>query len=93
MDMDNLSVEMGFALNREAPGTDTIKAGFIPAGKKAVTLYKGAYRDMAPVYEAMSKWISESGHKPTGVVYEHYYNSPDEVPESELLTKIVFLLE
>ena len=24
-------------------------------------------------------------------VYEHYYNSPEEVPESELLTKIVFL--
>jgi hypothetical protein len=30
---------------------------------------------------------------PAGVVYEYYYNSPMEVPESELLTKIEFVLK
>jgi len=39
------------------------------------------------------QWISEIGHTPTGVAYEFYYNAPGEVPESELLTKIVFPLE
>ena len=47
---------------------------------------------MGPTYEAMAKWMNDNGHQPTGVVYEFYNNSPMEVPESELLTKIVFLL-
>jgi len=54
---------------------------------------------MMPVYNAITKWINENGYKPTGVAYEFYYNSPLgsgaplEVPESELLTKIVFPLK
>ncbi|RYD03611.1 hypothetical protein N752_18735 [Desulforamulus aquiferis] len=45
---------------------------------------------MEPVYNAMMQWINENGYAPTGVAYEFYYNSPMEVPESELLTKVVF---
>ncbi|MDO9535730.1 MAG: GyrI-like domain-containing protein [Bacillota bacterium] len=37
----------------------------------------------------MFQWIAENGYEQTGVYYEFYYNSPEEVPESELLTKIV----
>ena len=48
---------------------------------------------MAPTYAAMNGWMSDNGYVPTGVVYEFYYNSPEEVPESELLTKIEFLLK
>jgi len=48
---------------------------------------------MEPVYNAMMQWINENGHMPTGVSYEFYYNSPAEVQESELLTKIVFPLK
>ena len=65
----------------------------IPAGKKATCMFKGPYKDMAPVYDAMNKWMNENGYQPTGVVYEFYQNSPMEVQESELLTKIVFLLK
>jgi effector-binding domain-containing protein len=45
---------------------------------------------MEPIYAAMSKWISENGYVATGTSYEYYYNSPADVPESELLTKVVF---
>jgi len=48
---------------------------------------------MASTDEAMTKWMSDNGHVPTGVVYEPYYNSPAEVPESKLLAKIEFLLK
>lgn len=41
----------------------------------------------------LTKYMSEKGYEPTGVVYEYYYNSPDEIPESELLTKVEFLLK
>ncbi len=56
-------------------------------------MYQGPYNEMEPVYEAMNEWLEENEYEPTGVIYEFYYNSPEEVPESELLTKIMFLLE
>lgn len=93
MDMENLDVEMGFPVLKTLPSKDEMCAGQIPAGKKAVCMYKGAYKEMGPVYEAMTKWISDNSQEPTGAVYEFYYNSPINVPESELLTKIVFLLK
>ncbi|MFZ5974747.1 MAG: GyrI-like domain-containing protein [Bacillota bacterium] len=93
MDMERLDVEIGFPVANALPGKDGITASEIPAGKKAASMYKGPYMEMAPAYEAMTKWMEENGYQPAGVVYEFYYNSPMEVPESELLTKIVFLLK
>lgn len=90
MDMEDLDVEMGFTVAQAIPGKDDIQAGEIPAGRQVSYLYKGAYQDMAPVYEAINRWIAEKGYEPTGICYEFYYNSPLEVPENELLTKIVF---
>lgn len=93
MDMDNLDIEAGFPVAEPIPGQGEIKASVIPAGKMVSSLYKGPYQECAPVYEALNKWIKAKGETPTGVAYEFYYNSPQEVPESELLTKIVFPLK
>ena len=93
MDMENLKVEIGFPVGKAIAGQDKIVASQILGGKKAVCLYKGPYKEMGPIYKAMTQWINENGHHSTGVVYEFYYNSPIEVPESELLTKIMFLLK
>jgi len=93
MDMEHLEVEMGFPVGKALPGRGEIQAGEIPAGKKATTIYKGPYQGMEPVYRDLTQWIQDNGYQPSGVVYEFYYNSPDEVPESELMTKIVFLLK
>lgn len=93
MDMENLEVEMGFPVAKELAGKGEIIASEVPAGKKATCMYKGPYKEMGPTYEALTTWINDNGQQPTGVVYEFYYNSPMEVPESELLTKIVFLLK
>lgn len=93
MDMEDLDVEMGFLVPKPIPGKDGIQANVIPAGKQAVYMYKGPYAEMEPVYNAMAAWIAENGYVPTGVSYEFYYNSPEEVPESGLLTKIIFPLK
>lgn len=93
MDMDDLDVEMGFPVSGPLAGKGEIKSSEIPAGKQISCLYKGPYSQMEPVYNAMMQWINENGYTPTGVSYEFYYNSPAEVPESELLTKIVFPLK
>ena len=93
MDMELLEVEIGFPVTKALPGRGDIAAGEIPAGKKVTTMYKGPYTKMEPVYDALSRYMQENGLEPTGVVYEYYFNSPMEVDESELLTKIVFLLK
>lgn len=93
MDMEELDVEIGFPVRKELPSKGDMAPGSIPAGKKAIRMHKGPYKEMAPVYEDMTKWIAENGLQPTGVAYEFYYNSIYEVPESELLTRIMFLIK
>lgn len=93
MDMNNLDIKIGFPVSTPLPGNDRIKAGFIPAGKKAATFHKGAYGDIGPAYEALGEFLVKAGYEASGVAYEYYYNSPGEVPESELLTKIEILLK
>lgn len=93
MDMEDLDVEMGFPVGKKIPGKEQIQPGEIPGGKKAACLYKGPYSEMESTYGQLMKWVEEQGHKLTGVFYEYYLNSPQEVPESELLTRIVLPLK
>lgn len=90
LDMENLDVEMGFPVSKNLPGKNHVISNEIPAGKQVSCMYKGPYKEMEGPYDAMSQWIKDHGYEPTGVSYEYYYNNPAEVPESELLTKIVF---
>jgi len=93
LDMQNLDVEMGFPVAGQFADKDDIKAGQIPSGQIVSCMYKGAYSEMEAPYKEIMQWIEEQGYEPTGVFYEYYYNSPAEVPESELLTKIVIPLK
>ncbi|MGI6679162.1 MAG: GyrI-like domain-containing protein [Dehalobacterium sp.] len=93
MDMEDLDVAMGFIVPKFLPGKDSIYSHEIPSGKQVSYLYQGPYSQMAPVYDAMASWMQENNLTPTGICYEFYYNSPMDVPESELLTKIVFPLK
>lgn len=93
LDMENLDVEMVFPVSKLFKQKDEIKAGEIPEGKYVSCMYKGPYAKMEEPYNEMFKWIAQNGYKKTGVYYEYYYNSPADVSESELLTKIVMPLK
>lgn len=93
LDMEHLDVEMGFPVLKKLAGRGEIIAAEIPAGRFVECTYKGPYAGMEPVYEDMNKWIAEKGYEATGTAYEVYYNSPGEVPESELLTRIMLPLK
>ena len=93
MDMEDLDVEMGFPVSQPLAGMNDIKASSIPAGPQASCMYRGPYSGMAQAYEELTAKVNESGYTPTGICYEFYYNAPGEVPDSELLTKVVFLLK
>lgn len=92
MNMQDLDVEIGFPVYKPLPGKDDIRSGAIPAGRRVFCMYRGAYSQMEPTYNEMSKWMTEHGLKPVGSSYEHYFNGPD-CPESELLTMVVMPIE
>lgn len=92
MDMAALDVEIGFPVARQLPGAGEVAATWIAGGRRAVTHYKGPYEGLKEPYEALWAWIAEHGETPSGVSYEYYFNAPDEVPPSELLTRIELLL-
>ncbi len=93
LDMDDLDLEIGFPVSKTLKGKGNILSGSIPEGNQVSCMHKGPYLATEPVYNAMIEWINKNGYVPTGAAYEFYYNSPTDVPESELLTKIVFPLK
>ena len=93
LDMENLDVEMGFPVSKPMAGKGDIESSEVPAGKQISCMFKGPYKDMEAPYSEMMQWIKENEYTATGVSYEFYYNSPMDVSENELLTKIVFPLK
>ena len=93
MDEDNLEVEIGFPVGEHLEGEGDIICSRIPGGKRVVGYYKGTYAYMPYFHEEMFKWILMNDLEPNGVIYEYYFNSPGNVPDEELLTKIEFLLK
>ncbi len=93
LDMKNLDVEMGFAVDKKLPDKDEIKSGIIPQGRNITYMYKGPYSGMQEAYDKIMKWVNDNNCELQGTYYEYYYNSPEEVEESELLTRIVLPLK
>lgn len=93
MDMQDLDIEVGFPVAKSLAGKDEIKASVIPAGKRVSCYYKGPYSQMESTYNAIMEWVADNGYTWTGLSYEFYFNSPMDVPESELLTEIVLMLK
>jgi effector-binding domain-containing protein len=90
MDMQDLELEAGFTVTEAISGEGEILAGVIPAGKQVSCTHKGPYAASEAAYNEMTNWMKKNQCIPTGVAYEFYLNSPEEVPESELLTRIMF---
>jgi effector-binding domain-containing protein len=92
LDMKNLDVELGFPVSRSLPARGEIKPSTLPAGPSARTLYTGPYTDMGPAYEELTKFVTDSGHEPSGIAIEYYLTGP-ETPMEKHQTRIVFPLK
>jgi effector-binding domain-containing protein len=93
LDMQNLDVEIGFITDQEYPGLGEMNPIQVPAGRWVSFFHKGPYKEMGKGYAAAQAWMREHQLVPTGLAYEYYLNSPQFVPESELMTKVEFLVE
>ncbi len=93
MEMENLKVEIGFPVSKELSGKEDIKFSHIEEMIAIYALYQGPYQEMGETYDEIINWIEENGMKTNGIFLESYYNSPDDVPEDKLLTRILMPLE
>ena len=93
LDMQDLDLEIGFPVGRSLPGKDDIQASEIPAGDYGTCLYTGPYEKMESAYNALQEHIHGQGRQVSGVAYEFYLNSPDQVPVEHLQTRILFQLQ
>lgn len=90
MDMSDLDVEIGFPVRRKLPASGELISSRDAGGLCVEAEHEGPYSEMVKTYGAMADWMAEKGYESAGPAYEYYYNSPAEVPEAELLTRIVF---
>ncbi|MBN2897899.1 MAG: GyrI-like domain-containing protein [Clostridia bacterium] len=93
MDMDNLDIDVGVPVDTLVESNQSnIKCGTIPSGNYVSTLHVGPYNKIESAYKALITYIEESGVRSTGAAYEYYLNDPQETPESELQTQVLFKL-
>ena len=83
-------LEMGFPVAAEVPDKDDLFMSKSFEGKAATVMYKGAYKDIEPAYVALMEYMAENKLESTGVYYDYYLSNPDDTPEEELLTEVVF---
>jgi effector-binding domain-containing protein len=87
---EELEWEVGAAFIGELKAEDDIKIKNIPQHEAVSAVFKGPYGEAASVYMDLIQYASKEGYEIAGPVLESYLNSPDEVPESELLTEVQF---
>ncbi|BDZ70465.1 AraC family transcriptional regulator [Methanobacterium petrolearium] len=87
---DELEWEVGAAFIGELEAEEDIEIKIVPQHKAVSTVFKGPYGDAASVYMDLIQYAAKEGYEIAGPILESYLNSPDEVPESELLTEVQF---
>jgi effector-binding domain-containing protein len=89
-DWSLFDIEVGMPVTEKLPENDGIYMSKTCEGKAICTIYKGAYKGLEAAYCALMDYAKENSLESTGTYYDYYLNAPDETPESELLTKVVF---
>ncbi len=87
-DMNDFELETGFPVAEAHDGSGSVIAAEIPESKAVVLMYKGPYQGLEHEYPKLMRWIVDNQAAPSGKYYEFYLNSPHEVPEAELITRM-----
>lgn len=91
---DELEWELRSQLSGDVPEIPTNSEGLgvkhLDSSHVVSVMHKGPYEALEEVYYSLGEWIEEKKYQMVGPPEELYYNSPEEVSESELLTEIRF---
>ena len=92
-DYMRFDIELGVPVSEPLPEKDGVYMAKTCDGKAITAMHKGAYKDIEKTYAPMMQYLAENNLQSTGVYYDYYLNNPADTPESELLTKVVFMLK
>lgn len=87
-DPEDFEMELCVPVNRMIESRGDLVSHEVPSGQAAVTIHKGPYSEMEPVYKDLDAWLKENGYRYAGPAREVYLNDPDQVAESDLLTEV-----
>lgn len=80
-----LDLEVGAPCTSLPASTADFEAGLLPAGRVAVTVYRGPYDRLGDVYPQLAAWISDRGLQMAGPPREVYLTPPGEDPVTEVV--------
>lgn len=87
---DTMEIEVGAPCSPVPEPTADLYRGRLEACRAAVTLHRGPYEEIGPVYPRLFAWVTGHGHQPVGKAREVYLNGPDEVSTPvEYLTELM----
>ena len=92
-DFMQFDIEMGLPVGEPLPEQGEIYRSKTDAGKGICAIHKGDYKDIDKTYTLMMEYMAANNLESTGVYYDYYLNDPADTPESELLTKVIFLIK
>ena len=92
-DFMRFDIELGIPVSEALPENDGVYMAKTCEGKAITAMHKGAYKDIEKTYGPMMQYLAENKLESTGVYYDYYLNNPADTVESELLTKVVFMLK
>jgi len=87
---EKMEYDVGIPFEGEAKGDGRINIKIMPQHQALSTIYQGPYQGVGSAYGMMMEHIMKDGYEIIGAPREIYLNSPQEVPETELLTEIQF---
>lgn len=92
---DQMEFRAGFTVSRQdlAKAEGEIKGDVTPGGELLYFQHKGSYATLRDDYGLMMQHLKSIGREMGVPMWEIYLNSPDQVPEADLLTDIYMVLK
>jgi effector-binding domain-containing protein len=87
---EDIVYDIGFPVAGEVVGNERIIIANVPEHKVVYALHKGPYADIPLVYQSLVEFVMINKYDVIGSPKEIYFNSPEEVSASELLTEVQF---
>ena len=82
MDPDIFDFELGVPVTKPVSAAGRVKAGQLPDGKVAQTVYHGPYEGLHAAWEEFDNWIKAEGHTPAPNLWERYLTGPESDPDA-----------
>lgn len=89
-DYTTFDIELGVPVSEAISVSGEIVMSQTYGGKALVGTHKGSYKTLETTYVAIMNYAKENSIELSNDCYDYYLNNPNDTPENELLTQVVF---